>query len=122
LYAWRQYGEWLTIPGPVRHLSIAQNVMVPAVCTACGNIKELNLTNAKTHRTHSCSGCVTGQGRKFAVRCPETGEIFKSIMAFTKAKGLSSRYQTARVALMTTGKYTLRGVAYELVNKTEATN
>jgi hypothetical protein len=122
LYAWRQYGEWLTIPGPVRYLTIPANVMVPAVCTACGNIKELNLTNAKTHRSHSCSGCVKGQGRRFAVRCTKTGETFRSIMAFAKAKGLSSRYQTARVTLMTKGTYNLNGVDYELVNETEALN
>ncbi len=115
LYAWRTFGNWITIPGPVTHLKPTQNVMVPAVCTCCGNIKPLNLTNAKTGRTNSCAACVKGQGRKFRVMNAETGEIYRSIMAFANANGLTSRYQTARVKLLADGKFILRDVEFTLL-------
>ena len=117
LYAWRTFGDWITIPGPVRQLNPPQNIMVPAVCTRCGNIKQLNLTNAKTGRTTSCRACANGHGRRFEVKDTTTGEIFKSVMAFAKAKGLSSRYQTARVKLIADGSYTLNGITYELIRQ-----
>lgn len=115
LYAWRTFGNWITIPGPVTHLKPAQNVMVPAVCTCCGNIKPLNLTNAKAGRTNSCAACVKGQGRKFRVMNAETGEIYRSIMAFVNANGLTGRYQTARVKLLADGKFIHKDVEFTLL-------
>lgn len=115
VYAWRTYGDWITIPGPIKHLNPYQNVEVPAVCTRCGNIKALNLTNAKTGRTHSCAACAAGHGRKFKVVNTETGEEYRSIMAFANAHGLSGRYQTARVSLITNGSYIFKDVEYRLM-------
>ena len=114
LFAWQQYGEWLTIPGPVTHLEIPQNIMVPAICTVCCNELQLNLTNARTGRTSKCIGCAHKNRRSLKVIDTDTGETFKSIMTFCRVKKAFNKYQTIRVKLLVNGRYELNGVTYEL--------
>ena len=113
-YAWRTYGYWMTIPGPVRPLAHPANVMVPAICTLCCNIKELHLTNAKSGRTHKCNACVTGKGKLLGVENTETGEMYRSINAFVQAHGLSGRYQQTRLVFVNEGKFVHHGIEYKL--------
>ncbi len=106
----------MTIPGPVRYLNPETNVMVPAICTLCCNIKELHLTNARTGRTLKCQGCAKGKGQLLGVINTETGEKYRSINAFVQANGLSGRYQQTRLAFVTKGGFIHHGVEYKLTD------
>ena len=117
-FAWRRYGEWLTIPGPIKRLNPATNVMAPAICTSCCHMKELNISNAESGRTNKCQVCAQGNGhRTFYVIDTETNEKYRSIMSFVNAMKMTGSYQKVRVQLISKGFINIRGTVYMLAQK-----
>ncbi len=114
-WAWQEYGNWLTLPGPVVRAKIKSNITAPAICQKCSNIKPLALNNARSGRTQGCQACAVGSGRCFRVRNTETEEVHRSINAFVRSIGNTGRYQQVRVELITKGQYIYRDVKYELI-------
>ena len=115
-WAWQVYGQWMTLPGPVTYTNPKfSNVVVPAICTACSNMKSLNLCNARSGNTLSCQSCAAGHGHKFRVKNTETGEMHKSINAFVRHVGWTGRYQKIRNTLISDGSIIIKGMEYELI-------
>lgn len=115
-YAWQEYGMWMTLPGPWKHLPPA-NYLVPAICRGCGEMRELNLCNAKSGRTNGCSKC-SQCAREFSqVINTETQEIYPSIMAWVKSIGKLKQYQTLRLKIKSQSVLTIDGVSYEIIKE-----
>lgn len=96
--AWKRYGNWLTVPGPYRSEGKARYI-VPAICLLCGNRYDLNLINAKTGKTKCCLSCSFKSKQNKKVRNNATGEIYPSIMGWTKEIGCFKQYQKLRLAI-----------------------
>ena len=113
-FAWREYGLWLTLPGHWVRLP-PSNYSVPAICQGCGTRSELNLCNAKSGKTKGCINCAQAARCFDKVRDCQTGEIYSSIMGWSKAIGLLKQYQKYRLLLQQQYSVEIEGNVYELV-------
>jgi hypothetical protein len=113
-FAWQEYGLWMTIPGHWRRLPPA-NYLVPAICQGCGKRSMLNLSNARHGKTKGCIQCSSSTRSFDQVRNTQTGEIYSSVMSWSKAIGVYQQYQKYRLILQKDGSVNIEGNLYELV-------
>ncbi len=114
--AWKRYGHWLTLPGPYRSEGKSRYI-VPAMCLLCGNTYELNLINAKTGKSTCCKSCSHNYVYPKSVINISTGEIYRSIMSWTKSIDCFKQYQSLRIAIQQQ-QVEIDGVKYCLVADT----
>ena len=114
VHAWKRYGHWLTMPGPYR-VEGKSRYIVPAMCLLCGNTYELNLINAKTGKTTCCKNCSHVYVSPKRVRNETTGEVYESIMSWTKAIDSLKQYQTLRILMNRDASVEVNGEKYSLI-------
>jgi len=110
-YAFRRYGDWLIIPGPVRPVSSTDKIL-KAKCLLCGNEFEVSYVNLISGRSKCCNSCKTSD----AVQVVDitTGEIFKSIRSAAISVDALSEYQNLRYALNRGTSKELHGHTFKL--------
>lgn len=113
-FAWQEYGLWMTIPGHWRRLPPA-NYLVPAICQGCGKRSMLNLSNARHGKTKGCIQCSSSTRCFDKVRNTQTGEIYSSIMSWSKSIGIFKQYQKCRLELQKVGSIIIDDNVYELI-------
>ena len=115
-FAYQEYGQWLTIPGPwVRKPPC--NYIVPAVCRECGEQYTLNLQNARVGKTTRCIKCCGTDRIDAEVVDVATGEVFPSVMAWSTAIDKRNEYQALRIRLKNAGELSVDGKLYRLQEK-----
>jgi hypothetical protein len=114
-FAWQEYGLWMTIPGHWRRLP-PTNYLVPAICQGCGKRSMLNLSNARHGKTNGCIQCSSSTRSFDQVRNTQTGEVYSSIMSWSKAIGVFKQYQKFRLRLQKAGSIIIEGNVYELIS------
>jgi len=115
-FAWKEYGLWLTLPGPWKRL-LPANYSVPAVCRGCGEYHNLNLCNAKSGKTHGCQKC-SWVARDFSkVTNNTTGETYSSVMSWVKSIDKLKQYQKLRLEIKEKGFVQLDGITYSVIKE-----
>lgn len=112
-FAWQEYREWLTVPGPWEKKPPC-NYIVPAVCRGCGGYFQLNLQNARTGKTHSCVSCANETRNNLKVLNVQTGETYRSIRSWAKQIGRQEEYQKLRIQIREQGEVTLDDARFVL--------
>lgn len=114
LYAYKSYGHWLVLPGPIEK-QLPCTYYVRAKCLICGTIYDrVCINNMKSGKSSRCADCNKSRNHQMQVVNADTGEIFKSIMAWTNAMDLRSQYQNLRIKILKTGEVTVDQQRYLL--------
>ena len=112
-YKGQRHGLWLLQEGFVD--AYKADFRINAICTGCGTMHQVLMTNMKTGQSTGCRDCANKGGKGIKVMNEETGEVFRSIMSFVKEIGKMKKYQTIRLAFIRTGKCDYEGETYVLV-------
>ncbi|EHA63723.1 hypothetical protein [Synechococcus sp. WH 8016] len=113
-FAWKQYGLWLTLPGPWKKLP-PTNYSVPAICQGCSTTVNLNLCNAKSGKTKGCKFCSCKAKEFFKVENKTTGEIHPSIMSWAREVGVYPQYQKYRLLLQQNESVIINDNIYKII-------
>ena len=112
--AWKRYGNWLTVPGPYKTEGKARYI-VPAICLLCGEKFDLNLINAKMGKSTCCLTCASSGKKPIRIKNDSTGEVYASIMNWTKEIGRFKEYQKLRILINRDQQVELDGICYSLI-------
>lgn len=109
-FSWKQYHNWMTVPG--KWFRRGTKYSVPAMCVSCGETFMLNLCNARAGRTRSCRKCSKTRIRNLEVINTSTGEIYPSMRSWARKIGRLSQYQQLRTKLRKNNEVAIDGIAY----------
>lgn len=112
-FAWKEFGLWLTLPGPWTLIPPA-NYKVPAICRGCGEISHVDLCNAKSGKTTCCKNCAVFEKQYLQIINNSTGEIHPSIRSWVKSIGRDKEYIKLRLTMKQVGSATINDVHYSV--------
>ena len=116
-FAYRRYGNWLTLPGRAERYQKSDHKL-DALCDCCGEIYKVELINLISGASTRCLSCSKGHsGGSIKVRCEETGQVFRSICSWSKSIEGHGSYQTLRLKISKTGSCCIDGITYSLIEK-----
>ena len=113
-YAFKRYGDWLTLP--TDKASSRDSQKVDSLCLSCNEISQVSIIGLVSGRSKGCFHCQTKHRNNHPVRCSESGKTYSSIRAFAKSIGRSDQYQSLRHKLNATGSVVVEGSEYTLVS------
>jgi hypothetical protein len=114
LHAYKSFGHWLVLPGPIEKQSPC-TYYVRAKCLICGTIYDrVCLNNLKSGKSTRCGDCNKSRNHQIQVVNAETGEVYKSIMAWSKAIDARTQYQSLRQRMLKVGEITINQQRYLL--------
>lgn len=111
-YAFKRYGDWLTLP--TDKADSRDNQKVDALCLSCNNVYQVSIIGLVSGRSRGCHHCQTKQRTNHSVHCSKSGETYSSIRSFAKSIGQAEQYQSLRHKLNATGSVVVEGVEYTL--------
>lgn len=106
--AHQQFGLWKVLPGRPEPCYTA-DYRVDAECTGCNTVHRVLIGNLRSGASSGCHHCNRYKGN-IAVRCKETGDVFKSIHSLSLE--LELKYQNVRGALKNQGVFEHLGLTY----------
>ena len=120
---WKQanqrYGYWLTLPCVVEKCYTC-DYRVQAMCTKCGTVHTVQMTNLRSGASTQCRDCATIEraNKEFPhVQCVETGEVFRSYRHLCKILDLP--YNASRRRFVRNGHMEHNGMNYKMIDKSE---
>ena len=113
-YAFKRYGDWLTLPTDKADSRDSQKV--DALCLSCNNVYQVSIIGLVSGRSRGCHHCQTKQRTNHLVQCSQSGETYSSIRSFAKSIGQAEQYQSLRHKLNATGSVVVEGIEYKLAS------
>ena len=107
--AHQRFGLWKILPG-VPEPVYTCDYRVSALCTGCGKVYQVTISNLRSGVSSGCKCCRKNQGN-IPVVCCETQESYVSIMSMTKDLEIKN-YGAVRLALDKTGVFEHLGLTY----------
>ena len=107
-YAFKRYGEWLTLPTDKADSRDSQKV--GALCLSCNNVYQVSIIGLVSDRSRGCHHCQTKQRTNHSAHYSKSSETCSSIRSFVKSIGQAEQYPSLRHKLNATGSVVVEGV------------
>ncbi len=115
VYAFRTYGYWKSIPGPVRASTTkAETRHITCQCTLCGSIHQVDIVNMISGKSTKCFACGQDKG-KSKVKCIETGKEFKTLAEWLRAIDMVPQRTTLVQRLRHDKRIEINGLNYRII-------
>jgi len=112
-YAFRRYGDWLTLP--TDKAASRDEQRVESLCLACNQRSDVLLGGLVSGRSKGCFNCRTKRRVNHSVRCSATGQTFDSIRAFSQHINQLNNYQALRHRLHSDSRIVIDEKEYVLL-------